>query len=159
MSVWETRDKPVLAGLLDLLANPLLWHGVLYVHAGREQPHPAFPSVSDAEFCLAVLTLRDAGLVTWTHTEPEGGGNSSLHDFMVTGAGKQALGLWPAFDALGSPAELAWILEALADDAGTDEERSNLRRAAAAVRRSAPELVKAGLVGALSAVARAQLGV
>lgn len=75
---------------------------------------------------------------------------------MVTGAGKQAVGLWPRFDALGSPGELAAILEALAEDAATEEERFNLRRAAAAVRRSAPALIKAGLVGALSAVAKSQ---
>jgi hypothetical protein len=46
---------------------------------------------------------------------------------MVTGAGKQALGLWPRFDALGSPAELAAVLEALAEEAPTEEERSNLK--------------------------------
>jgi hypothetical protein len=78
---------------------------------------------------------------------------------MVTGAGKQALGLWPRFDALGSPAELASVLEALAEDAATEEERSNLRRVAAAVRSAAPGLVKAALTGAVSAGVRATLGI
>jgi hypothetical protein len=132
---------------------------MLWVETRSEQPRPDYPALSDGDFYLAVLTLHDAGYVTWTRTEAEGGGNRHFQDFMVTGAGKQALGLWPRFDALGSPAELASVLEALAEDAATEEERSNLRRAADAVRRSAPDVIKAGVVGALGALARSQLGI
>ncbi len=79
-------------------------------------------------------------------------------NFLVTGAGKQALGLWPRFDALGSPGELADILDALADNAPTEEQASNLKRAAAAVRRAAPGVVRGLAVAGLSAGARAVLG-
>ena len=155
MSLWEGRDKPVLA---HLLARPPE-HGMLWVNMLSEEPRPDFPQVSDSDFHLAVLTLHDAGYVSWTLTEAEGGGNRHFQDFMVTGAGKQALGLWPRFDALGSPGELAAVLEALAEEAATEEEGSNLRKAAEAVRKSAPDLVKAGLAGALSAAAKLTLGI
>jgi hypothetical protein len=132
---------------------------MLWVETRSDNPRPDFRALSDGEFYLAVMTLHDAGYVNWTRTEAEGGGSRYFQDFMVTGAGKQALGLWPRFDALGSPAELAAVLEALAEEAATEEERSNLKRAAAAVRRSAPELIKAGLIGALSTLARSQFGI
>lgn len=155
MTIWENRDLPVLA---HLLTDPPQ-HGMLWVDTRSEQPHPGLPELTGTDVYLAVLTLFDAGFVTWTHTEGEGGGNRHFQDIMVTGTGKQALGLWPRFDALGSPAALASVLDSLAEDAATEEERSNLRRAASVVRRSAPELIKAGLAGALSALARSQLGI
>ena len=78
--------------------------------------------------------------------------------FQVTGAGMQALGLWPMFDELGSPAQLAALLDAIADDVATEEERTNLQRAASAVRRSGPDVVRAALTGGVSAIVRAHLG-
>ena len=87
-----------------------------------------------------------------------GGGGALWTHFQVTGAGKQALGLSPKFDALGSPGELADILDALADNAPTEEESSNLKRAAAAVRRAAPGVVR-GIAAGLGAGARAVLGI
>lgn len=155
MSLWEHRDKPVLAYLLALPPRD----GMLWIDTRSEHPRPDYPQLSDGDFYLSVLTLHDAGYVTWTRTEADGSGTRHFQDFMVTGAGKQALGLWPRFDALGSPGELAAVLEALAEDAATEEERSNLRRAAGAVRKSAPSLVKAALTGALSAGVRATLGI
>jgi len=152
VSLWETRDKPVLE---HLIAHPPE-HGVLFIETASNEARNGFPALADEEFYLAVLTLHDAGYVSWRNTGVASGGHWHCSHFMVTGAGKQAIGLWPRFDALGSPGELAAILEALAEDAATEEERSNLRRAAAAVRRSAPALIKAGLVGALSAAMKAQ---
>jgi hypothetical protein len=79
--------------------------------------------------------------------------------FLVTGTGKQALGLWPRFDALGSPSELAAILEALADSAPTEEEASNLKRAARAMRRAAPGVIRGLAEAGLGAAARHVLGI
>ena len=59
------------------------------------------------------------------------------------------------FDELGSPAQLAALLEALGRDAATEEERTNLQRAAGVVRRSAPDDVRAALTGGISAIVRA----
>ncbi len=53
---------------------------------------PPLLYVSELE-CPAVLTLGDAGYVTWTKFEPEGGGGGMFMDFQVTSAGKQVLGL------------------------------------------------------------------
>lgn len=96
--------------------------------------------------------------MSWSHEQGEGGGGWHFQDFHVTGVGMQALGRWPQFDALGSPSALAALLEALGQDAATEEERSNFVRAADAVRSTAPDLLRSLLVGALSAGARSLLG-
>ena len=50
--------------------------------------------------------------------------------FQVTGRGQQALGEWPLFDQIASPETLALLLERLAEEAPSDEEANNLRKAA-----------------------------
>lgn len=155
MSVWEARDLPV---LLFLSENPSD-DGMLWTHQLSDQPRSDLPQLSELDFLRSVQTLRDADYVDWSSTSAEGGGTRFFSDFQVTGAGKQVLGLWPRFDALGSPGELASVLEALAEDAATEEERSNLQRAAGAVRRTGPEVVRSALVGVLSGLARTQLGI
>ena len=154
MSVWERRDRPV----LQYLANYPPAHGVLFTQRWNDAPRADVPQLTEAEVHRAVETLKDAGYVVDEGGEGEGGGGSAWFGLQVTGAGKQQLGLWPRFDALGSPGELAQVLEALAEEAAIDEERSNLRRAAEVVRRRGPEAVRSVLAGALGAYARAHLG-
>jgi len=155
MTLWAVRDEPVLR---HLAARPPR-DGVLFTQSRSAQPHEGLPELTEAEFEDAVTTLADAGYVAWGHRESEGGGGRSYSHFQVTGAGKQALGLWPRFDALGSPGELAGLLEALAADAATEEERTNLRRAAEAVRQAGPDLLRSLAAGVLGGLARSQLGI
>jgi hypothetical protein len=153
MTLWDERDEPALRWLSD---KPP--HGnILATHRTDTAPHEGVPTLTRSQFHRAVQTLRDAGYVA--SDEPQGQGGVHWTRFQVTGAGKQALGLWPRFDALGSPGELADILDALAENAPTEEQASNLKRAAAAVRRAAPGVIRGLAVAGLSAGARAALGI
>lgn len=154
MSLWGERDEPVLRYLVE---NPPS-AGVLWTQSRSDQPRPGFPTLTEAEFCRAVKMLGDADYLSWTKSGGEGGGGWYFQDIQVTGAGKQVLGLWPGFTALGSPTELAALLEVLAEDAATEEERTNLQRAADVVRRSAPDIIRGFLSTALGSIARTQLG-
>jgi len=154
MSLWSERDEPVLRWLE---ANPP-FGGFVSTNQYSSQPDQRLPELTQAQFHRAVLTLHDAGYLSYEAGTPQGGGGVSFTHFLVTGAGKQALGLWPRFDALGSPGELASILEALADNAPTEEEASNFRRAASAVRRAAPTVIRGLAEAGLSAAARHLLG-
>ena len=155
MTLWAERDEPVLRYLVE--APPRA--RILVTYQGREEPHDGLPQLSHAQFHAAVEVLHDAGYVDSADaTASIGMGRVSWTLFQVTGAGKQALGLWPRFDALGAPGELAALLEALADEAPTEEEETNLRKAAGVVRKTAPAAVRQLLTGALSAYARSHLG-
>ncbi len=147
MSLWDERDEPVLRYLLD---NPP-FAGILWTNQFSDQPHEALPQLTEAQFDRAVETLTDAGYVTFDVLEGEGGDGRNRQGFLVTGAGKQAVGAWPHFDALGQPGELAAILERLAELAPTEEEATNFRKAAKVVRALAPTAVAALLKGGLYA--------
>jgi hypothetical protein len=116
------------------------------------------PSLTQAQVNRSVETLHDAGHLSSDGAQGAGGGEVMWTHFQVTGAGKQMLGYWPKFDALGEPGELAAILDALSEMAPTEEERSNLQRAAAVVRRTAPAVLRGIAVAGLSAGARALAG-
>jgi hypothetical protein len=148
------RDELVLSWLDD---NPPRAN-ILYTNWISDAPHEGLPQLSQARFHRAVETLSDAGYVSCEVASASSGGRVSWTRFQVTGAGKQALGLWPRFDALGSPGELAAILEALAETAPTEEEASNLKRAAASIRRAAPGVIRSLAKAALGAAARGGLG-
>ncbi len=154
MSLWRERDEPVLRHL----AGSPPEHGMLWTHRTSEAPHADVPHLTEAEFFRSVLTLGDAGYLGWSKAKGESGGSWYFPHFQVTGAGKQQLGLWPHFEALGSPTALAALLERMADEAATEEERSNLRRAGEAVKRTAPELVRSAFVGVASGIARSFVG-
>jgi hypothetical protein len=154
VTLWASRDEPV----LRYLAEHPPPDGAVWVNRMSEQPRAGLRGLTDAEFFRAIEMLGDAGYIVWRYSEGSGGGEWVFTDVQVTGTGKQVLGLWPRFDALGSPGELAALLEALAYDAPTEEERTNLQRAATAVRRSAPDVLRSLMAGALGAVARSQLG-
>jgi hypothetical protein len=155
VTLWNTRDEPVLRWLLESPPEA----GILRINSQGEEPHDALPDLSQAQVYRGIETLRDAGYLAGDDGKWSSGGGYTLTRIQVTGAGKQALGLWPRFDALGSPAELADILDALADNAPTEEEASNLKRAASAVRRAAPTVVRGLAEAGLSAAARHFIGV
>jgi hypothetical protein len=155
MSLWTERDEPVLRWLSE---NPP--HGnFLSTNWMHDGPDERLPQLTQAGFHRAVETLHDAGYVSSDGGMYESGGGVHFALFQVTGAGKQALGLWPRFDALGEPAELAAILDALAENAPTEEEASNLKRAANAVRKTAPGVIRGLVVTGLSVGARGLLGI
>jgi hypothetical protein len=155
MTLWSERDEPVLRWLIE---NPP--HGnILRTNWMHTAPHGMLPSLTDAQVHRAVETLRDAAYVDSDEGMWSTGGGVSWARFQVTGRGKQALGLWPRFDALGDPQELAAILDALAENAPTQEQASYLKRAAGAVRRAAPEVIRGLAVAGLSAGARGVLGI
>lgn len=154
MTLWADRDEPVLR---HLMANPPQ-HAILWTNRFQETPRADLPALTESEFHRSVQILGDAGYVGWNNSEGEGSGGWAFMDFLVTGTGKQALGLWPRFESLGSPVELAALLNALGENAATEEERSNLKQAGEAVRRSAPDVLKSVAAGALGALARSQLG-
>lgn len=127
--------------------------------AHGDAPFEGIPALTQAQVYLAIETLRDAGYLAASPGDWSSGGGYTMTQIQVTGQGKQALGLWPHFDALGSPAPLAAILEGLADNAPTDEEASNLKKAANAVRTAAPTVLRSLTEAALSAAARHALGI
>jgi hypothetical protein len=155
VTLWEKRDLPVLRSLLD---NPPAG-GFLRIYSLSDEPYEPLPALTQAQVYLAVETLRDAGYLASDDGKWSSGGGFTITSIQVTGSGKQALGLWPRFDALGSPAELADILDALADNAPTEEESGNLKRAASAVRRAAPTVVRGLAETGLRAAARHFIGV
>jgi hypothetical protein len=160
MTLWADRDEPVLRWLLENPPNG----GFLRVWAisglaHGDTPFEGIPLLTQSQVYLAVETLRDAGYVASNRGEWSSGGGYTITQVQVTGKGKQALGLWPSFDALGSPDELAAILESLADNAATEEEASNLKTAARTVRSAAPAVVRALAEAGFSAAARHLLGI
>lgn len=138
MTLWDERDRPVLRSLLE---DPPAG-GVLRIYSLSDTPYEPSPGLTQAQVYRAVETLRDASYLSG---DPGRWSSRSAYTFtrvQVTGPGKQALGLWPRFSALGEPSEFATILDALADNAPTQEQAGNLRRAASAVRRAAPSVVR-----------------
>lgn len=123
MTLWSERDEPVLRWFLE---NPPV-DGMLRIHALSDQPFDSLPGLTQPQVYLAIETLRDAGFLASDDGKWSSGGGFTITHIQVTGKGKQSLGLWPKFDALGSPGELASLLDALADDAPTEEEASNLK--------------------------------
>ena len=133
-------------------------HGVLETHYRSDQPRAGLPALTEAELYRAVEVLGDAGYVAWSGGEGEGGGGRSYFAFQVTGEGKRVMGLWPRLDVLASPEELAAVLEALAERAPMEEERSALAGSADVARRTVPGLLRSALSGALAALVRSQTG-
>ena len=151
---WEERDGRVLRWLLEsppkdefLMTNRL-----------AESDSEDLPGLSQIEIHVSVETLAEDGLVTFKKQTFESAGGVYWSHFQVTGSGRQALGEWPVFNALGVPAELAQLLEALADMAPTDEEESNLRTAADVVRSTGAGALRALAAGAVGALVRSQIG-
>jgi hypothetical protein len=155
MSLWTERDEPVLRWLADHPPDG----GILWTFRGSDAPHDGLPFLTHGQVHRAVETLGDAGYLSFDEPKWSSRNRFTMTRFQVTGSGKQALGLWPRFDALGSPGELAEILDALSDIAPTKEQATYLKRAAATVRMSAPGVIRSLAVAGLSAGARSLLGI
>ena len=65
---------------------------------------------------------------------------------------------WPLFDEITSPETIARLLEHLAEEAPTQDETQNMRRAAHYVRSLGGDAFRRFVVGAVAAVIRAQVG-
>jgi hypothetical protein len=153
MSVWTDRDAIVLRWLHESPPS----NEILRTTLGHE-PHPDLPGLSQRDVHLAVETLIDDDLLHSNDVTWSSGPSFTWTRLHVSGAGLQALGEWPTFDALSSPAQLGQLLDALADMAPNDEEESNLRQAGKTVRAKSGEVLQALAAGAFGALARGHLG-
>jgi hypothetical protein len=104
----------------------------------------------------SILTLQDAGYVE-AELSYSGGPTAVFTHLQVTGRGLQALGWWPLFDEIASPQSLAFLLDRLAEEASVVE-AGNLKQAASYVRTVGTPALRAIAVGALTQLAKVQLG-
>lgn len=156
MSVWERRDFPVLRALATS-DDERLRHGFLDLSEHYPDP-PLGLDLSAGDVHDAVLTLLDVGYVEIHDLQYESGPGALFTGLRVTGRGQQALGQWPLFDEIASPATLSLLLERFAEEAPTDEEAENLRRAARYAGSLGASSLRAAAVGALSQLARLGFG-
>jgi hypothetical protein len=139
MSVWTDRDAVVLRWLHESPPSAETLHTTL-----STEPHPDLLGLSQQDAHLAVETLADEDLLHYNDERWASGPSALWTGLHVSGAGLQALGEWPTFDALSSPAELGQVLDALAEQlASTDEEESKPRCSSAARFGSAARCVAA----------------
>ncbi len=155
MSVWTERDLPV----LEALAAPDDKHLRLgYLSIGHGRGSEALRvTLNDDAIYDSLLTLRDACYVEFD-MQLETGPGAHFTQLAITGAGYQALGEWPLFDEITSPETIARLLEHLAEEAPTQDETQNMRRAAHYVRSLGGDAFRRFVVGAVAAVIRAQVG-
>jgi hypothetical protein len=130
MSVWSARDLVVLRHLHERPPRD----EVLSTNWQSKEPHAELAPLREVDVHVAVETLADEGLVSYSETSRDAAGGVLWTGFQVSGAGLQALGEWHVFATLTSPSELGDLLEALADVAPSDEEEGNLRKASSTVR-------------------------
>jgi hypothetical protein len=154
MSVWERRDLPVLQALATS-GDENLRHGFLSIESdGR---NALGLDLSAGELHDAILDLGDAGYIDGD-VQYSSGPSAQFTHLQVTGRGQQALGQWPLFDEITSPETLALLLERLAEEAPSDEEASNLRRAAEYARTVGAGSLRAVVIAVLSQLAKTGLG-
>lgn len=154
MSVWERRDLPVLQALATS-DDEILRHGFLSIESDGQSALGLDLSAGDLHD--AILDLADAGYVDGD-VQYSGGPSAQFTGLQVLGRGEQALGQWPLFDEITSPETLALLLERLAEEAPSDEEASNLRRAAEYARTVGAASLRAVVIGVLSQLAKAGMG-
>jgi hypothetical protein len=152
MTVWEHRDLPVLLALATS-EDENVRQGFLNLSDG----HPLELDMGSAEIYAAVLALHDAGYIEG-EIQHQGSHGALVTHFQVTGRGQQALGQWPLFDELASPATLALLLERLAEEASSIEEAGSLRRAATYVGGLTASTLRGAATAALAHVVRVHLG-
>ncbi len=153
MSVWSARDLPVLRYLYEHPPR----QEMLSTNWQSKAPHPDLPGLTEQDVHVAVETLVDEGLVHYRNDSWNTAGGVHWIGIQVTGAGLQALGHWPVFDMLTSPEELGLLLDRLAEMAATEEEESNLRKAARTAHAKSAEALRSLAAGAVGAIVRSQL--
>lgn len=156
MTVWERRDLPVLRALTTS-DDTYVREGHLTIGHGRGKEALGL-DLTDGEIYDSILTLGDAGYVDF-RVQLETGPGAHFTSLTVEGRGQQALGEWPLFDTIASPETLALLLERLAEEAPTDEEADNMRRAATYVRKLGGPALQAFVTGAMATLARGMMGI
>ena len=156
MTVWEQRDLPVLRALaaLDLDSHAAQW---LSMRPGSRENELGL-DLDGGDLYDSILTLGDAGYVEG-NLHMETGPSASFTGVRVTGRGHQALGEWPLFDEIASPATLAALLERLAEEAPSDDEADAMRQSARYVGSIGGDALRAIATGALAQLARIAAGV
>jgi hypothetical protein len=139
VTLWESRDLPVLSAL-DSSENEHIRLGYLSVRGASET---LGLDVTDDEIHESILTLGDLDYIEGEFN-PESGYGGFFSKLKVTGRGYQVLGQWPFFIEM-TPATLATLLERFADEAATEEEADNARKAASYIRSLSGAAVKAAL--------------
>ncbi len=156
MTVWERRDLPVLQALATS-EDDYVRQGYVMLGAGRGSNSLGL-ELNDGEIHDSILALQDAGYVDFNR-QYESGPGAHFTNFAITGRGQQALGEWPLFDTIASPETMALMLERLAEEAPSDEEAENLRRAARYVRTLSGPALRAFATGAIATLARGMIGI
>jgi hypothetical protein len=154
MTVWEQRDFPVLRALATS-DDENLRHGFLSLD--QAEGNTLGLGLSAGEFHDAMLALNDVDYIEG-EVQYSGGPSAMFTHLRVTGRGQQALGEWPLFDEIASPETLALLLERLAEEAPTDEEADNMRRAARYARSLGAGTLRAVIVGVVVQLAKAGMG-
>jgi hypothetical protein len=154
MTLWEQRDLPVLEALATS-DDENVRQGFLLLSSSEGTSLGLNLTVE--EIYDAILTLGDVNYVEG-EIQREGGSSVVITHFQVTGRGQQALGEWPLFDQIASPETLALLLERLAEEAPSDEEAKNLRRAARYAGSLAASSLRSVAIAALAHLARAGIG-
>jgi hypothetical protein len=156
VTVWAERDLPVLRAL-DVSDDVNIREGFLSL--GDLDAREALGlELGNADVYDAMLVLRDAAYIDF-ELKHETGPGALFTRVAVTGRGQQALGQWPLFDSLAAPETIALLLERLAEEASTEEEASNLRRAAGYMRTLSLAAVRAFAASAISTLVRGSLGI
>lgn len=156
MSRWTERDLPVLRALVES-ESPDALEGFLTLGRGQGAVELGL-DLDDAELHDSLLTLREAGYVDYTDLDYDIAPSAHFTGLAITGAGLQALGQWPLFDAATSPETVALFLERMAPEAPSEEETTNMRRAAKYVRSLGPGVFRSLATGAIAAVVRGSVG-
>lgn len=152
-TAWERRDLPVLRAVAAIDDENLReWLAV--GHGAGERLGVSLP---DDEIHDSILVLRDAGYVE-VDVKYDTGPGATFLGLRVTGRGQQVLGEWPLFAEIVSPLTMAALLERLAEEAPTEEESANARRAAAYVRSVGAVALRAAATATTSQLVRVALG-
>jgi hypothetical protein len=155
MSRWRNQVAPVLQALDRADEHDLHERGLLLGYSGAKETLNL--DLDDPAVHEAMLLLSDLNYVAFNE-KPEGSTGTHLQDVEVRGEGKQALGEWPRFELLLTPSTLGALLEMMAEQAESEEERSLFKEAADYVRSLPVPLIQSAGVAVSIQLARAAFG-
>jgi hypothetical protein len=156
VSRWREQVAPVLEALGAADAHDLHERG-LFLGYGNSARERLGVDLDDRAVHEALLLLRDENHVAFEE-EPESTNSVYIQNLEVTGKGQEALGGWPRFNMLLTPSTLGALLDVMAEQAESEDERTLLRRAADYARSlPGPMLLQAGVTVSVQLV-RVALG-
>lgn len=156
MSRWSEQIAPVLEALAS--TDNATVREALFLGPGDNAKQALGLDLDDRAIHEALLLLGDADYVEFTEGH-EGGGTAFVQDIRVTGRGEQVRGEWPRFELLLTPSTLGVLLEKMAEQADSAEQRSILNRAADYVRTLPGPAVRAAGIAVGSHLVRGALGI